>query len=45
MTLINHVPPLPNKPPGADGYTWTTENLIDNNAFRATQRVDCAIVI
>jgi hypothetical protein len=43
MALINNVLPLPNKATGTDGYNWTTENLVDNNVFQATERVDYAI--
>jgi hypothetical protein len=43
MALVNHVLPLPNKATGTDGYNYTTENLVDNNLFTATERVDYAI--
>jgi hypothetical protein len=43
MALINHVLPLPNKPTGADGYNYTTENLVNNDIFQTTGRVDYAI--
>lgn len=43
MALINHVLPLPNKPTGTDGYNYTTENLVDNDIFQTTGRVDYAL--
>jgi hypothetical protein len=43
LALINHVLPLPNQPTGADGYNYTTENLVDNNVFQTTGRVDYAL--
>lgn len=43
MALINHVLPLPSKPTGTDGYNYTTENLVDNNIFQTTGRVDYAL--
>jgi hypothetical protein len=43
MALINHVLPLPNQPTGTDGYNYTTQNLVDNDIFQTTGRVDYAI--
>jgi hypothetical protein len=43
MALISHVLPLPNKPTGADGYNYTTQNLVNNNIFQTTERVDYAL--
>ncbi len=43
MALINHVLPLPNKPTGTDGYNYTTENLVDNDIFQTTERLDYAL--
>ena len=43
MALINHVLPLPNQPTGTDGYNYTTENLVDNDVFQTTGRVDYAL--
>jgi|UPI0005D1BA97 hypothetical protein len=43
MALINNLLPLPNKPTGTDGYNYTTQNLVNNNLWQATGRVDDAI--
>lgn len=43
MALINHVLPLPNQPTGTDGYNYTQENLVNNNIFQTTERVDYAL--
>jgi hypothetical protein len=43
MALINHVLPLPNQPTGSDGYNYTTENLVNNDVFQTTGRVDYAL--
>jgi len=43
MALINHVLPFPSKPTGTDGYNYTTENLVDNDIFQTTGRVDYAL--
>jgi hypothetical protein len=43
MALINHVLPLPNKPTGTDGYNYTTQNLVNNNIYQLTERVDYAL--
>jgi hypothetical protein len=43
MALINHVLPLPNQPTGTDGYNYTTENLVNNDVFQTTGRVDYAL--
>jgi hypothetical protein len=43
MALINHVLPLPNQPTGTDGYNYTTQNLVNNNIFQTTARVDYAL--
>ena len=43
MALINHVLPLPNKPTGTDGYNYTVQNLVNNNIFQTTERVDYAL--
>jgi hypothetical protein len=43
MALINHMLPLPNQPTGTDGYNYTTENLVDNDVFQTTGRVDYAL--
>jgi hypothetical protein len=43
MALINHVLPLPNQPTGSDGYNYTTENLVDNDVFQTTGRMDYAL--
>jgi hypothetical protein len=43
MALINQVLPLPNQPTGSDGYNYTTENLVDNNIFQTTARLDYAL--
>ncbi len=43
MALINHVLPLPNQATGADGYNYTQENLVNNNIFQTTGRVDYAL--
>jgi hypothetical protein len=43
MALINHVLPVPNQPTGASGYNYTTQNLVNNNLFQTTERVDYAL--
>ncbi len=41
--LINGTLPLPNMPTNAAGFNYQTENLVDNNIFQTTGRMDYAI--
>ena len=43
MALINSVLPLPNQATSSSGYNYTTQNLVDNNIFQTTERVDYAL--
>lgn len=43
MALVNATLPLPNMPTNAAGYNYQTLNLVDNNIFQTTGRVDYTI--
>jgi hypothetical protein len=43
MALVNATLPLPNMPTNAFGYNYQTMNLVNNNIFQTTGRVDYAI--
>jgi hypothetical protein len=41
--LVNGTLPLPTEPTGTDGFNYVNENLVNNNIFQATGRLDYAI--
>lgn len=40
LTLINNLLPLPTMATNSDGYNYTAQNLVNNNVFQTTGRVD-----
>ena len=43
IALVNGTLPLPTEPTGTDGFNYVNENLVNNNIFQATGRLDYAI--
>lgn len=43
MAILKGALPLPTGPTGADGFNYVAENLVNNNIFQTTERLDYAI--
>ena len=43
LAIVNNTLPLPTKNTGTDGFNYVNENLVNNNIFQATGRLDYAL--